>query len=88
MEAHERHGPAFSRGGRGEALTVELRGECPRHIVDMLDAVSMAENTTRTALVNKILQRWEEEERHKHSIVARVLGLKAVGADGAGGLSA
>lgn len=88
MEAHERHGPAFSRGGRGEALTVELRGECPRHIVDMLDAVSMAENTTRTALVNKILAKWEEEERHKDSIVARVLGLKAVGADGAGGLSA
>ncbi len=88
MEAHERHGPAFSRGGRGEALTVELRGECPRHIVDMLDAVSMAENTTRTALVNKILGRWEEEERHKHSIVARVLGIKAAGADGAGGLSA
>jgi hypothetical protein len=79
--------PAFSRS-RNETATVELRGECPRHTVDMLDAVSMAENTTRTALVNKILQRWEEEERHKHSIVARVLHIKAVDTDAPGGHSA
>lgn len=78
---------AFARG-RGETTTVELRGECPRHTVDMLDAVSMAENTTRTALVNRILQKWEEEERHKHSIVARVLGIKAVESDSVGGQSA
>lgn len=86
MHPHDRP-PAFSRS-RSEASTVELRGECPRHTVDMLDAVSMAENTTRTALVNRILQKWEEEERHKHSIVARVLGIKAVESDSVGGQSA
>lgn len=70
---------------RADSLTVELRGECPRHTVDMLDAVSLAEDITRTALVNRILGEWEKRERHRASVVNRVLGLNPAVSDASGG---
>lgn len=73
--------PMFHRG----AENVELRGECPRATVDMLDAISMARNLTRTALVNQILGQWAEQERHQHSVVARILNLKTGETDAPGG---
>lgn len=62
-------GPAqFARG----IDTVELRGDCPREIVDVLDAVSMARNKTRTQLVNEILGAWAEKALHEAMLVCRV----------------
>lgn len=81
---------AFARGNpTHEAPTGELRQDTPRWILDVLDGLAMGEgHRSRVLLVNRILEQYVVAERHKHSIVARVLGIKAAGADGAGGVSA
>ena len=53
--------------------TTELRGPCPRKVVDMLDAVSSAGNQTRTQLVNEILTDWARHRFHESRVVARVM---------------
>lgn len=52
---------------------VELRGPCPRRVVDMLDAVSTARGLTRTQLVNEVLGQWARRERHVATVVSRVM---------------
>lgn len=59
---------AFARG----ADTTELRGECPRSIVNVLDAVSMARDMTRTALVNQILGAFAEKVLHESMLVQKI----------------
>lgn len=54
--------------------TTELRGECPRDIVNVLDAVSSARGVTRTDLVNAILAKWAQRVVHEHIVIARVVG--------------
>ena len=61
---------AFARG----ADTTELRGECPRSVVNVLDAVSMARDMTRTALVNQILGAFAEKVLHESILVQRLAG--------------
>lgn len=63
--------PQFAR--RGDSTT-ELRGECPRQVVNVLDAVSMARDKTRTALVNEILGAWAEKVLHETNLVQRIAG--------------
>lgn len=53
---------------------VELRGECPRNTVNVLDAVSMARDQTRTSLVNEILGEWAAKRVHEASLVQRIAG--------------
>lgn len=53
--------------------TLELRGQCPRDIVDVLDAVSMARRITRTELVNQILGQWTQKTVNEATLVHRVL---------------
>lgn len=66
----------FSRSRADGSVNVDLRGECPKDTVDMLDAISLARNyPSRTALVNEILGDWAKQQRHEHTVVARVLGL-------------
>lgn len=57
----------------GDDNTAELRGPCPRKVVDMLDAVSAAGNQTRTQLVNEILTDWARRRFHESRMVARVM---------------
>jgi hypothetical protein len=77
--------PQFARGTAVSAnATVELRGECPRSIVDVLDAISMARDKTRTALVNEILGAWAEKVIHEHSLLSRVVGVTPPRAEGTG----
>ena len=67
----------FARGGVSgtDSRTAELRGECPRRTLDVLDAVSLARNyPSRNALVNEILGKWAGEILHQHSVIGRVLG--------------
>lgn len=64
--------PMLSRTARSEAQTVELRGECPREIVDVLDAISTARDLTRTELVNIVLRQWMKQTVHEATLVARV----------------
>lgn len=66
--------PQFARSG-GSTDVVELRGDCPGSIVQVLDAVSLARGISRTALVNEVLGRWADKVRHEASLVARIAGL-------------
>lgn len=52
--------------------SVELRGDCPREIVDVLDAISQARRQTRGQLVNEILAAWVDQKRHELMMVERV----------------
>jgi hypothetical protein len=53
--------------------TAELRGPCPRKVVDMLDAVSGARGLNRMQLVNEILLEWARRRLHESTVVARVM---------------
>lgn len=52
--------------------SVELRGPCPRAIVDVLDAVSLARKLTRTELVNEILGTWAADRRAEAEAIVRL----------------
>ncbi len=73
--------PPFARA---EGNTVELRGECPRKIIDVLDAVSHARDMTRTALVNQILGEYTAKILHEVNVVNRVVGFNPTPADAVG----
>jgi hypothetical protein len=51
-----------------KADTAELRTECPLEVVDVLDAVSLAQRLTRGQLVVRILTDWAEQ-RHREAIL-------------------
>ena len=85
-EQEEMDRPSFSRGAEP---TTELRGECPRSIVNVLDAISMARGfPTRNALVNQILTEWVDKVLHEHSVLQRVVGINPAGSEAAGRRSA
>ncbi len=52
--------------------TVELRGQCPREVVDVLDAFCSARRLNRQELVNRILKRWAMERLHEANVLANV----------------
>lgn len=51
---------------------VELRGPCPREIIDVIDAWSQAKRITRTEAVNHILKTWARAKLHEHIVIQRV----------------
>lgn len=51
---------------------VELRGDCPRVTVDVLDALCRAQDKSRTELVNEILNGWAKQKLIEASLIARV----------------
>lgn len=70
---------------RPGAEMVELRGDCPRAIVNVLDAFSLARDMTRTQLVNEILGDWAAKRRHELQMLTKLdSGVTPAGADGAG----
>ena len=75
--------PQFMRAVEREY--VELRGDCPRRTVNVLDAVSMARDQSRTALVNEILSAWAEKVVHESTLVHRVAGGNPPPGDAVGG---
>lgn len=52
--------------------TVELRGQCPREIIDVIDAWSAAKHINRMEAVNVILRSWAKNKVREHTIFARV----------------
>ena len=52
---------------------VELRGNTPRKIIDVLDAVSSANDVPRIELVNEILGEWVEKKLHEVECINRVM---------------
>jgi hypothetical protein len=67
--------PMFMRAN-GEPTT-ELRGEIPRWVVDILDAVVTARggqsaNVHRTTVVTEVLSEWAEKKLHEASLITRL----------------
>ena len=54
------------------ALTVELRGPCPKEVVDIIDAVAHAKRLDRTSMVNRILAEWAEQKALESQCIQRV----------------
>lgn len=52
--------------------SVELRGQAPRLIVDVLDAISLSRRITRWELVNEILTAWADTTMKEATAVMRV----------------
>lgn len=74
---------AFARST--DSNTTELRGECPKQTINVLDAVSMARDLTRTALVNEILGEWAAKKLHESILIQRITGGNPTGAEASGG---
>lgn len=53
-------------------IKTELRGDCPKDTVDVLDAISHAREISRTDLVNQILGEWCADRVHEASLINRV----------------
>lgn len=62
----------LSRSASSDALKVELRGDIPREVADVLDAVSQARRVPRFELVNSILRDWAEDKLHEATLIVRV----------------
>lgn len=60
---------------------VDLRGDVPRRIVDVLDAIAIARDVSRATLMGEVLGAWADKVVHEASMVARVAGLKPLDAD-------
>lgn len=56
------------------AADVELRGQCSRDVVNVLDAVSTARRMNRMELVNEILAEWALKQRQIAEAIHRVAG--------------
>jgi len=76
--------PAISRTRSEEQLTVEVRQDTPKWVVDLLDAYSQADRRTRGQLVNEILTRWAKAEAHRWRLIHRVTGGNPGDPDGDG----
>lgn len=53
---------------------VELRGQGPRTLVDVLDAVSTARRLNRWELIVQILEVWAEQQQREAIAILRVAG--------------
>lgn len=56
------------------AADVELRGQVPRDVVNVLDAVSTARRMNRMELVVEILAEWALKQRQIAEAIHRVAG--------------
>ena len=57
---------------RSHGPMVELRGELPREIADTLDAVSIANDKSRFALVTEILHEWHSLKRREAMLILQI----------------
>lgn len=65
-------------------VKTELRGECPKDIVAVLDAVAMARQVSRTEIVNEVLGTWAENKLHEVNLINRVMRRNPTCTDEAG----
>lgn len=71
------------RGPQGDVA--ELRGDCPRQTLQVLDAVAIARDLTRIALVNEILGEWAAKKLHESMLIQRVTGANPQEVEAVGG---
>ncbi|WP_159917904.1 hypothetical protein [Pantoea sp. 18069] len=86
---HDTDIPMFARSRHGTAAStaMELRGQCPSHIVAALDALAMARGLDRNAYVNSVLSAHVQEEVDRASVLVRTLRGNPLLSDGVGGTS-
>jgi len=53
---------------------IELRGQAPKSLVDVLDAVSSHRRITRWELIAEILERWADDKLAETTAILRVTG--------------
>jgi hypothetical protein len=71
--------------GARDLDSTELRADCPREVIDVLDAISLAQRLTRNQLVLRILHDWARDRRHEASLVARLSRGNLPDAENSGG---
>ena len=57
-----------------DSANVELRGQAPKPLVDVLDAVSAHRRISRWELVVEILERWADDRMAETVAIMRVTG--------------
>lgn len=77
-------GPMFHRSGR---VTVELRQQIAKEIIDTIDAMSLAREMERYELVEEVLGEWARARRHEAKMIANVMRGNGEGAEPHGGRS-
>lgn len=60
---------------------VELRGNSPRWVVDVLDALAQARNQSRWEVVSQVLAEYARAREHEAMIICRVTGCNGSSAD-------
>lgn len=68
----------------GSGVKVELRGDIPREIADVLDAVASARRIPRNELVVHVLGEWAVRRRHEATLINRVARSTPPAAESAG----
>lgn len=53
---------------------IELRGQAPRTLVDVLDAVSAHRRITRWELITQVLEEWADDRMRETTAIIRVTG--------------
>lgn len=53
--------------------SAELRTDCPKSVIDILDAVSLAQRLTRGQLVVRVLSEWADQRHREASLIARLV---------------
>lgn len=72
----------LSRGRPGEK--VELRGLIDRDLMDVIDAMSMADGQDRISYVAQVLRKEAVRELHRASVISRVARGNPLAADSFG----
>lgn len=52
--------------------SAELRTDCPKSVIDILDAVSLAQRLTRGQLVVRVLTEWADQRHREASLIAKL----------------
>lgn len=52
--------------------SVELRGQTPKPIVEVLDAICIARGCDRFDVVNEVLLKWARQVAHEATVIASV----------------
>lgn len=62
----------MGKGIKGMGELVELRGEVPRELVDVLDAVAISKGTNRMVILRAVLTNWVQTKVHEADLIRRV----------------
>lgn len=61
--------------------SVEMRFDCPKAVVDIIDAVSLAQRLTRGQAAVRVLSEWAEQRHREASLIARVTRINPIDAE-------